>query len=181
MTRLAPDPGVDPRYDRAFVERERNRFAGRALLLLVALNGVAALVLLSILARAPEGSVDSRIANAMLFFSGGAVAALLSAFLAYVNRTVRMEAPGREMLRRVLRVLAILAVIGSGAAFLTGMNMVTLASSEKSSSHPKGPKERKSPARSPREQVQLLTESRFILHEAARWKRGGGADESRGL
>ncbi len=125
------------------------------------LNGAAALTLLSILARAPEGSVDSKIAGAMLFFSGGAVAALLSAFLAYINRTVRMEAPARAALRRVLRVLAILAVVGSGASFLTGMNMVTSASSEKSSSHPKDAKERKSPTSAPKEQVQFLTECSF--------------------
>jgi hypothetical protein len=100
----------------------------------------------------------------MMFFAGGAIAALLSSFLAYVNRTVRMEAPERASLRRVLRVLAIISVIGSGAAFLTGMNMVGTAASERSSSHPKGPREKapasgpgeKGPASGPRERVQLL-------------------------
>ena len=56
----------------------------------------------------------------MLFFSGGAVAALFSSFLAYINRTVTMEAPERASLRRGLQIIAIVVVIGSAAAFLTG-------------------------------------------------------------
>jgi len=136
----------DPQLERAFIERERNRFAGRALSLLVLLNGFAALVLLMILAQAPESTVNPKIADAMMFFSGGAVAALLSSFLAYVNRTVRMESPSRANFRRILRALAIASVLGSGAAFLTGMNMVGAASAEKSSSHPKGQRQERSPA-----------------------------------
>jgi zinc transporter ZupT len=136
----------DPRFDPVFVERERNRFAGRALSFLVLLNGAASLVLLAVLARAPESTVDPKFAAAMMFFSGGAIAALLSSFLAYINRTVSMEALERASLRRVLLFFALASVIGSGAAFLTGMNMVGSASSEKSSSHPKGPNE-KAPAK----------------------------------
>lgn len=131
----------DPRLERMFIERERNRFANRALSFLIVLNGAAALVLLTVMAQAPESSLDRKLAAAMMFFSGGAIAALFSSFLAYVSRTVRMEAPARESLRRVLRGLAVVAVIGSGAAFLTGMNMVGAISTEKSSSHPKGPRE----------------------------------------
>jgi len=145
---------VDPRLDPVFVERERNRFAGRALAFLVLLNGAAAIVLLSILARAPESSVEPKFAAAMLFFSGGAVAALLSSFLAYINRTVAMEAPERANLRRVLQILAILVVVGSAAAFMTGMNMVAAAASEKSSSHPKGSKEQRAPASRSSEKVE---------------------------
>ena len=100
MTRMPTAPRVDPRLDPVFVERERNRFAARALAFLILLNGAAAIVLLSILARAPESSVEPKFASAMLFFSGGAVAALFSSFLAYVNRTVTMEAPERASLRR---------------------------------------------------------------------------------
>jgi len=136
----------DPRFDPIFVERERNRFAGRALSFLVLLNGAASLVLLAILGRAPESTVDPKFAAAMMFFSGGAIAALLSSFLAYVNRTVSVEAPERASLRRVLLFFALASVIGSGVAFLTGMNMVGAAAAEKSSSHPKGPKE-KAPAK----------------------------------
>jgi len=51
-----------------FIERERNRFAGRALALLVLLNGAAALVLMALLAQAPESTVDPKVAVAMMFF-----------------------------------------------------------------------------------------------------------------
>jgi hypothetical protein len=139
--------------ERAFIERERNRFAGRALSLLVVLNGAAALILVAVMAQVPESSLDPKLAAAMMFFSGGAVAALFSSFLAYVNRTMRMESPSRANLRRVLRGLAIAAVIGSGAAFLVGMNMVGTASTEKSSSHPKGPREDKPATSGPSEKV----------------------------
>ncbi len=153
MTANSPYPGADtstaePGVGRAFIERERNRFAGRAISLLVLLNGAAALVLLAIMAQARESTMDRKIAAAMMFFSGGAVAALLSSFLAYVNRTVRIESPGRQELRRVLRGFAVAAVIGSGAAFLIGMNMVATAQAEKSSSHQKSPREDK-PQRPP--------------------------------
>jgi hypothetical protein len=135
---------MDPRLDPLFVERERNRFAARALAFLILLNGAAALVLLSILARAPESTVEPKYATAMLFFGGGAIAALLSSFLAYINRTVAMEAPERASLRRALLILAILSVVGSGISFMTGINMVATAASERSSSHPKGAKEQPS-------------------------------------
>jgi hypothetical protein len=159
-----PASRTDPRLDPVFLERERNRFAARALAFLVLLNGGAALILLPILARAAESSVDSKVAAALLFFSGGAIAALLSSFIAYVNRTLAMEAPERANLRAALQGLAIAVVIGSGAAFVTGMNMVAVASSSKSSSHPKGPKEqgpkddqqRPAPAVRPSERVELL-------------------------
>lgn len=149
------NPKGSQKLDRTFVERERNRFAGRALSFLILLNGAAALVLLTILAQASHGSVDSKIASAMLFFAGGAIAALLSSFLAYINRTVRIEAPERANLRRALRLVAIAAVIGSGVAFLTGMNMVSGAVSEKSSSHPKGQRQQRAPVSAPYERVML--------------------------
>ena len=155
MTSMPPNSihESDPRLDRAFVEREQNRFAGRALLVLVILNGAASLVLLAMLARAPDASVEPKIAAAMLFFAGGAIAALLSSFLAYVNRAIRIEAPERRSLQRVLRIAAILAVIGSGIAFMTGMNMVGVAASEKSSSHPKGAKEKPLGPNSPKSEL----------------------------
>jgi hypothetical protein len=148
----SPEP-AETALERTFVERERNRFAGRALSLLVLLNGAAALVLMTIMAQAPENTVDRKLAAALLFFSGGAVAALLSSFLAYVNRTVRMQGAGREDLRRILRAFAVAAVIGSGAAFLTGMNMVATSAAEKSSSHPKGQREDKPPQPAPSARV----------------------------
>jgi hypothetical protein len=155
---------TNPRLDRAFVERERNRFASRALSYLILLNGAAALVMLAVLARAPEASVDSKLYAATMFFSGGAIAALLSSFLAYINRTVSLDAGERPTLRRILLILALASVIGSGAAFLTGMNMVGVASAERSSSHPKGAKERSpappttpAPASAPSERVRLFS------------------------
>jgi hypothetical protein len=165
MIRAMPERAkqTDPRLDPIFLERERNRFAARALAFLVLLNGGAALVLLAILAHAPEGSIDSKVGAALLFFAGGAIAGLLSSFLAYINRTVAMEAPERANLRAALQGLAIAVVIGSGAAFITGMNMVAVAASSKSSSHPKGAKEReqqqqqqRAPVVKPSERVQLL-------------------------
>lgn len=144
----------EPNLDRAFIERERNRFAARALSFLVLLNGAGALILLTIIAQAPDATIDRKIAAAMMFFSGGAMAALLSSFLAYVNRTMRMQAPGREGLRRALRGLAVAAVIGSGAAFVTGMNMVATAQAERSSSHPKGPRQDKTLKAPPIEKVE---------------------------
>jgi hypothetical protein len=136
---------ADPRLDVALIERERNRFGARALGFLILLNGAAALILLAVLGRAPEATVDGKVAGAMLFFSGGAVAALLSSFLAYLSRTIALEAPHRRDLRRGLQIVGIAVVVGSAAAFLTGMNMVGSAASERSSSHPKGPKEQKRP------------------------------------
>ncbi|MEM8574152.1 MAG: hypothetical protein AAGF48_05905 [Pseudomonadota bacterium] len=145
MTVNNPQPEHD--LDPTFIERERNRLAGRALSFLIALNGVAALLLLAIVAMEPQTTVDRKVTMAMMVFSGGALAALFSSFLAYVNRTVRLESPGHRGLRRVLRAIAIVAVIGSGAAFLIGMNMVGTTQAEKSSSHPKGPREDKPPKR----------------------------------
>jgi hypothetical protein len=92
----------------------------------------------------------------MLFFGGGAIAALLSSFLAYINRTVAIEAPERASLRRGLLIVAIVSVIGSGVSFMTGINMVATAASEKSSSHPKGPKEQRAPVVKPSEKVDRL-------------------------
>jgi hypothetical protein len=150
MTRMPPNASrVDPRLDPIVVERERNRFAARALAFLILLNGAAALVMLSILANAPASTVEPKFATAMLFFGGGAIAALLSSFLAYINRTVAMEAPQRASLRQALLILAILAVIGAGASFMTGINMVATAASERSSSHPKGAKEQPAPKEQP--------------------------------
>jgi hypothetical protein len=144
----------DPQFERMFIERERNRFAARALSFLVLLNGAAAFILLFVIAQAAEGTVDRKVATAMLFFSGGAIAGLLSAFLAYVNRTVRMQRSERmENLRAALRGLAIAAVVGSGAAFFVGMNMVATAQAEKSSSHPKGSREDKPAKGAPVEKV----------------------------
>ena len=123
--RTAPETAPEADLDRAFIEAERNRFAGRALSFLIVLNGAAALILLFVMAQARESTVDGKVAAALLFFASGAIAALLSAFLAYINRTVRMrQSARRENLRAALRGLAIAASIGSGAAFLVGCDVL---------------------------------------------------------
>lgn len=159
MTRVPPATyrPIDP-LDRPFIESERNRLGSRALSSLVLLNGGAALVLLTLSAMAQAGTVNSKIAAAMLFFGAGALAGLLSAFFAYVNRTVEVEAPERRPLRFALRILAIVAVLGSGVAFMTGLNMVASASGEKSSSHPKSSRERPTQT-GPKERVHLQNEA----------------------
>jgi hypothetical protein len=85
---------------------------------------------------------------------------------------VSLDARERPALRRILLILALASVIGSGAAFLTGMNMVGAASGEKTSSHPKGAKEKPSsspaerppaaPTSAPSERAQLLRGSAAI-------------------
>jgi len=52
-----------------------------------------------------------------------------------------MQHSSREKLRGALSGLAIAVVIGSGTAFVMGMNMVARVAVEKTSSHPKGPRE----------------------------------------
>ena len=80
MVQSTPTQANEPVLDRAFIERERNRFASRALAFLVLLNGAGALILLMVMAPAPAATVDGKVAAAMLFFSVGAIFALLSAF-----------------------------------------------------------------------------------------------------
>lgn len=142
MAKIKSNPTQTNEPDRAFIQHERDRFANRALSLLVLLNGAGALILLTLMAQAPKATVDGKVAAALLFFSVGAIAALLSSFLAYINRTISLEQPvRRENLRAALLGFAIAAVIGSGAAFLTAMNMVASTRVEKPSSHSMGPSE----------------------------------------
>ena len=136
------DKNVDLNVDPTFIEAERNRYASRNLAYLILLNGAAALVLLAAVAHIPE----SRLASAMMVFGGGAIAGLLSSFFAYVNRTFRMEVRDRPSVRSILRVLAVLAALGGGVAFLTGLNIVWNISASKTSSHPKGGLQKQTPA-----------------------------------
>jgi hypothetical protein len=64
---------------------------------------------------------------AMMVFGAGAVAALASMFLAYLRRTVALEAPERVPARTAVWWLATIAVIASGACFLIGLNMAGTA------------------------------------------------------
>ena len=115
---------IDPLY----IERQRNRYASRAVAYLVWLNGVAAIGLLIGLAYAslPADQVK-RFADAMLVFGAGSVAGLTSAFFAYISRTFRLERPTLIGWRRPLRWCAILAAIVSAVCFVGALNMARVA------------------------------------------------------
>jgi hypothetical protein len=115
---------VDP----LFIERQRNRYASRAVAYLVWLNGLAAIALLVSLAHAslPADQVK-RFADAMLVFGAGSVAGLASAFLAYISRTFRLERPRLIGWRRPLRWCAILVAIAGAVCFLGALNMARVA------------------------------------------------------
>ena len=75
---------VDP----LFIERQRNRYASRAVAYVVWLNGLAAIAVLIGLAHAslPTDQVK-HFADAMLVFGAGSLAGLASAFFASVGRS----------------------------------------------------------------------------------------------
>jgi hypothetical protein len=118
------------------MELQQDPIAGRGLLFLVLLNGGAALLMLAAFAFGLQ-STEPKLVAAMLVFGSGAMTGLLSTFLAYLNRVIRLEAPGRVQLRDALRIAAMIAVIASGASFLVGLNMVGTATTSRSSTHPK--------------------------------------------
>jgi hypothetical protein len=136
---------INPRIDPTFIEAQRNRYASRNLAYLILLNGAAALVLLTAVARAPESPFQPKLAEAMMVFGSGAVVGLLSSFVAYVNRTLSMEAQSWPGLRNILLALSVLAALAGGAAFLTGLSMVWNVSAS-SSSHPKSGLQKQAPA-----------------------------------
>jgi hypothetical protein len=112
--------------DPLFIERQRNRYASRAVAYVVWLNGLGALALLLGFAH---GTIppDKRFADAMLVFGTGAVAGLASAFFAYVGRTFRVERPYLASWRRPLRWCAILAAIAGAVCFIGALNMARVA------------------------------------------------------
>lgn len=113
--------------DPLFGERQRNRYASRAVALVVLLNGVAAIVLLVTLTQGVSPGVK-QIANAMMVFGAGAAIGLTSAFFTFLNHTFRLERP--ELLtrwRRPLRWLAVATAIAGMACFLVGLNMARLS------------------------------------------------------
>ena len=116
--------GFDDPIDPLLLERQRRRYASRAIAYLVLLNGVAALIMLASLPQlAGQVSKPIRIVDAMLVFGAGAAIALGSTFFAYVRRTVRLQAPERVSLRVTLWWLSVLAAIAAAACFLIGLNM----------------------------------------------------------
>jgi len=131
----------------AFPVRERDRYVSHALAYVILLNGVAALILVTALAFAPQSATDPhRLAWAMLVFGSGALAGLLSSLLAYLSRTVTVKASSHLVVRDLLRVCAIIAAVGSGAAFLTALNMMALTVPESSSTRPKSKPQDQTPA-----------------------------------
>ena len=80
----------------------------------------------------------------MLVFGSGALAGLLSSLLAYIGRTAM--ASSYLIVQGVLRVGAIIAAVGSGAAFLTGLNIMALMVPEASSTRPKSKPQDQTPA-----------------------------------
>jgi hypothetical protein len=127
--------------------RGRDRYASRALAYVILLNGFAALILVTALAFAPQSATDPhRLAWAMLVFGSGTLAGLLSSLLAYIGRTALVEASSHVLVRDLLRVGAIIAAIGSGAAFLTALNMMALTVPESSSTRPKSKPQDQTPA-----------------------------------
>ena len=115
---------VDP----LFIERQRNRYASRAIAYLVWLNGLSAIALLIGLvhARLPADDVK-RFADAMLVFGAGSLAGLGSAFFAYISRTFRLERPTLIGWRRPIRWIAILTAIASAICFIGALNMSRVA------------------------------------------------------
>ena len=129
----------------AFPDRERDRYASRALAYVIILNGAAALILVTALAFAPQSASDPRrLTWAMLVFGSGALAGLLSSLLAYIGRTAM--ASSYLIVQDVLRVGAIIAAVGSGAAFLTALNIMALTVPEASSIRPKSKPQDQTPA-----------------------------------
>lgn len=112
--------------DPLFLERQRSRYASRAIAYVVWLNGLAAIgLLISLAARAGfPADAAKRFADAMFVFGVGSVAGLASAFVAYVGRTLRLERPTLVGWRRPLRWVAIIAAIIGAFCFITGVNMV---------------------------------------------------------
>jgi len=124
---MPPDRLDVVRVDPFFAERQRNRYANRGVTFIVLLNGAAAIVLLAIVAQpSPSTEALKGIADAMLIFSIGAVLALSSSLLAYLNRTFRLDQPLMRW-RQPLRWLAVALAVSGAACFLVGMNMARIA------------------------------------------------------
>ena len=100
----------------------------------------------------------------MMVFGSGALAGLLSSLLAYASRTVMVGASSHLVVRDLLRVGAIVAAVGSGAAFLTALNMMALTVPESSSTRPKGKPQEQTTA--PARYVGQLTRQAHLLQPA---------------
>jgi hypothetical protein len=95
---------------------------------LVILNGVAALLLLSNFVHLrPLTENAPKVADAMVVFGAGVVAALASMFFMYLRRTMMLEAPERMPSRPIGWWLAMVAAVASTACFVVGLRMVGTA------------------------------------------------------
>ena len=116
------------RIDPLFLERQRNRYASRAVAFLVILNQIAALLLLANFARlSPQIENAPKVADAMVVFGAGVAAALASMFFAYLRRTIMLRAPERAPSMPFGWWLAILAALVSAVCFVVGLRMVGVA------------------------------------------------------
>ena len=143
-------------WEYSFPDRERNRYVSRSLGYVVLLNGTAALILMAVVALNPE-STSRRLAWAMMVFGSGAIAGLLSSLLAYIRRLFAASLPTYVFTRDFLRVGAIIMAVGAGAAFLTGMNMVSLTVPEGSTTRMKSTPEHQAPSPKPENQAPSQT------------------------
>jgi hypothetical protein len=136
---MATGPHKDEEIHRehSYLDGYQDQIAGRGLGYLILLNGLAAIVIVGAFVYGFQISAEPKLAAAMVVFGVGAIAGLLSAFIAYLNRIVRAEMPEKPKLPSALRLVAIAAVIISGAAFLSGLSMVGTTSTARSSSQPK--------------------------------------------
>ena len=86
-----------------FMEAHQDRIAGRGLGYLILLNGIAAIVIVAAFVFGFQISAEPKLAAAMVVFGTGAIAGLVSSFIAYLNRIVRAEMPERPRLPNLLR------------------------------------------------------------------------------
>ena len=129
MTTVPPDVRSEVdivTVDPLFLEKQRNRYASRAVGYVVLLNGLAALVLLVGLTHLTDGDQTSNL-DAMMVFGAGAISAVTSTFFAYLRRTVRILQPDRVPMRSILWWLSVLAAVGGAACFLVGLYMAGTA------------------------------------------------------
>lgn len=125
MTIVPPIPPLEEfEVDLLLLERQRNRYASRGITILILLNGIGALILLaSFVHLAPQIEHAGKVVRAMLVFGSGALAGLGCTFLAYLRRTIRIQAPERVPLRTTLWWLSVIAAVGAAACFIVGLNI----------------------------------------------------------
>ena len=116
------------KVDPLFIERQRNRYAGRAVAYIVWLNGLAAIALLiGLVHGAPSAESAKSFADAMMVFGIGAAAGLVSGFFGYLRRTASIELPGRVTERRLFAWLGVVAAIIGAGCFVGALNMSRMA------------------------------------------------------